>query len=244
MGMSKGAKQVIRKILNGLHLDLTRNLKYDRLTLAIMKRELKSGSNCIDIGCHEGEMLEYILQFAPQGVHFAFEPIPAMFDALERKFGKQVTVYPYALSSSRGETTFHHVRNAPAYSGIRKRDYATDQPDVQLIQVKMERLDDLIEANQKIDFIKLDVEGAEYLVLQGARETIRRCKPLILFEFGLGASNHYDTTPLDMWKLLVDDCKLRIFTLEAFIKHDTALTLQQLQTCYQSNAEYYFVASV
>lgn len=227
--------------MNVVHLDLTRNLKYDRLTSLIMKMVLKSDSNCIDIGCHEGEMLDLILKYAPKGQHFAFEPIPSLFLRLEDQ--NQVRIFPYALSSQKGKSIFHFVKNAPAYSGLRRRDYQTSNPDIEEIEVQLEKLDDVISPNQGIDFIKLDVEGAELQVLQGALQTIRKNKPTILFEFGLGASNHYGTSPADIWQILVEDCQLRIYTLDNFIREKSALTFSDFEMHYQSNTEYYFVAS-
>ena len=49
-------KNIIRGALNLLHIDLTKNLEYDRLTNAIMKKVLKVDSNCVDVGCHKGEI--------------------------------------------------------------------------------------------------------------------------------------------------------------------------------------------
>ena len=72
-------KKVAKVILTKLHLDLTNNIKYDRLTEMIMKIIIQKGSNCIDIGCHTGEILDNILKLAPEGQHFAFEPIPSLF---------------------------------------------------------------------------------------------------------------------------------------------------------------------
>jgi len=116
-------KELIRKILIATGLDITKNIKYDRLTLQILKRVIKKDSNCIDIGAHKGEILSQIIRLAPEGIHFAFEPIPELFENLKINF-PQVTLYPYALCNSKGESFFQWVKNAPAYSGLRKRTYA------------------------------------------------------------------------------------------------------------------------
>src|SRR5690554_7788214 len=69
-------KDILREILINLRLDLTKNLEYDRLTRAILKKFLKNNHNCIDVGCHKGEILDLMLTYSPQGKHYAFEPIP------------------------------------------------------------------------------------------------------------------------------------------------------------------------
>jgi hypothetical protein len=75
-------KESLREILISLHLDLTKNLKYDRLTRKILKNQLEVNFNCIDVGCHKGEILDLMLKYAPEGEHYAFEPIPYLYQEL------------------------------------------------------------------------------------------------------------------------------------------------------------------
>ena len=110
-------KNNIRSLLNFLQLDLTKNLKYDRLTKLIMKKVIKTNSNCIDIGCHKREILDIILQLSPNGKHFAFEPIPLLFNSLIEKYGDKAKVFSCALPDKNRFSSFHYVKNAPAYSG-------------------------------------------------------------------------------------------------------------------------------
>ena len=149
----------IRSTLNFFHLDLTKNLEYDRLTKCIMKRCIHPQSNCIDVGCHKGEILDVILTLAPKGQHFAFEPIPVLFRQLQEKYKHKATIYPYALSDVNGTSSFQFVKNAPAYSGIHKRKYNIATPDIEQIHVELKTLDKLIPMDTRIDFIKIDVEG-------------------------------------------------------------------------------------
>lgn len=235
-------KHLCKKCLAFARIDLTKNMAYDRLTLNILKTKLKSTSNCIDIGCHDGEVLKQMIKLAPAGKHYAFEPIPEYYELLLNVYGNQVTVLPYALSDKHGRTLFHHVRNAPAYSGLRQRKYATNDPDIQEIEVETRRLDDLIPQDIQIDFIKIDVEGAEYLVMQGAKELITRCKPIIVFEFGLGASDFYQTKPEELYHFLVNDSGMKISLLQDYILKKKVLDLENFQRCYQDQLEYYFIA--
>lgn len=234
-------KEVIRKILLGLHLDITKNLEYDRLTLKIFKEQLNPNSNCIDVGCHKGEILKEILSLSPKGTHFAFEPIPDMYEALDEKFGRKVTIHNLALSNEEGSTTFNYVKNAPAYSGIKQREYAVDKPEIQELHVKLDKLDNIIPQNTTIDMIKIDVEGAELGVLQGGSELIKKNKPLILFEFGLGASEFYDTKPKDIFDFF-ESCEMKVYKLKDFISGAKALNEKELSEIYYQNKEYYFVA--
>src|SRR5687767_3449330 len=96
-------KQFIKAGLKYLHLDVTRNMKYDRETEKVIKKVLKNNSCTIDVGCHKGEMLEQFIAASPKGKHFGFEPIPDFYNELNKKFnGPSCTIYPYALADKEG----------------------------------------------------------------------------------------------------------------------------------------------
>lgn len=241
--MANFIKGMVRETLITLHLDLTKNLKYDRLTRKILKDYLKPNFNCIDIGCHKGEILDIMLKYSGNGNHWAFEPIPDLFSKLKSNYidGK-VNVFPYALSDKTGSTTFNLVKNAPAYSGIKQRRYDIENPEIEKINVELARLDDLISSDVQINFVKIDVEGGELDVIKGGTNMLKSSKPLILFEFGKGASDYYGTTPQDMYDLLVDNIGLNIFTLKDFVNKKEKLSLEKFQEHFDTNSEYYFVA--
>ncbi|MCX6180690.1 MAG: FkbM family methyltransferase [Bacteroidetes bacterium] len=236
-------KNAIRTTLNFLHLDLTKNLEYDRLTKIILKQEIKASSNCIDVGCHKGEILDSILKLSPKGRHFGFEPIPYLFNALKEKYNSKATIYPYALSDKNGTSTFNFVKNAPAYSGINKRNYDTANPDIEEIKVELKTLDELIPSDIKIDLIKIDVEGGEFGVLKGAKNLLKKDKPTIIFESGLGASDFYGTKPNELYDFITIEIGLKIYTLKSFINQHSPLTTKEFEECFNTNKEYYFVAT-
>ena len=235
-------KNLIRKSLNFLHLDLTQNLKYDRLTQAIIAKVVKPDSICIDVGCHKGEILDLILKSAPKGGHYGFEPIPAMYDSLVLQYSPKNHIFPYALSDKEGSTTFQFVRNAPAYSGINKRSYDIENPNIEELTVPLKKLDSLIPENEKISLIKIDVEGGELGVLKGAKNVLLRNKPIVIFECGLGASNYYGTKPEDVYCFLIDEIGLKISLLSSWLKNKPALTKDGFCAIYHANSDYYFIA--
>lgn len=236
-------KKIIKDVLVQLNLPMTKNLKYDSYTLKILSKILKPDSNCIDIGCHKGEILDTILKFSPSGKHFAFEPIPYLFDYLKEKYkSMNISLYPVALFDTRGTTSFHHVINAPAYSGIRRRKYEIKDAEIDKLTVQTDLLDNIIPENESIDFIKIDVEGAEYGVLKGSLKTLIRCKPTIIFEFGLGAADYYETKPEALYSLITEECEMQISTLHDFLKGMPSLRMNKFCEYYQSGKEYYFVA--
>ena len=94
-------KNLIRTSMNFIHLDLTKNLEYDRLTKKILKEHLQKDSNCIDIGCHKGEILEMMLKYSPDGTHYAFEPIPDLYEELLTNYGGGEYILIRALKKGR-----------------------------------------------------------------------------------------------------------------------------------------------
>jgi FkbM family methyltransferase len=175
--------------------------------------QLREGSNCIDVGANEGRFLHHMLARAPQGRHYAWEPIPALAERLREAF-PTVEVRQAALYDEAGESEFTFVPDDTGYSGLRERAYPS-QYRTEKIRVPLERLDDVLPRDYVPDLIKIDVEGAELQVFRGGMETITRHRPVIVFEHGPGASDRYGTTPETVYELLVGEAGYRIFDLDA-----------------------------
>jgi FkbM family methyltransferase len=212
----------------------------DIMSEFVMRAVLNADSNCVDIGCHLGDVLEPMLRFAPNGMCFAFEPLPKLFEHLQSRFGTdgRVKLFNLALSDIDGSEIFQHVVDAPAYSGFRSTEAGREKGTVQTLNVKTARLDEILEGVH-VDLVKIDVEGAEFQVLRGGLETIRRCKPYVLFEHQEHAAN-YGTKPEDIFDLLNEQCGLRISLLDGFLRGRRALLKSEFTQL--GNSEIYFVA--
>jgi FkbM family methyltransferase len=173
---------------------------------------LAADSNCIDVGASVGDTLEDLVRFAPGGRHIAYEPIPRFAAELAERF-PQVDVRNAAVAEAPGETSFVYVKSRAAYSGLRERDYPGDET-IEHITVKVESLDTALPADYVPGLIKIDVEGAERQVIEGAVGVIARHRPVVIFEHSRGAAEHYDTTPGAIHDLLTGECGLRIMDLD------------------------------
>ncbi|GAB4487720.1 MAG: FkbM family methyltransferase [Saprospiraceae bacterium] len=236
-------KETIKRFLKSLPIAFTQNQRYDRQTRRVIERVCKPASNCLDVGCHKGEIMDLFLQNAPRGTHYGFEPIPGLFEDLQKKYAglENCRLLDIALSDKKGTSSFNYVVSNPSYSGLLKRNY--DHPNEQdtLITVHTERLDDLLPADFQVDLIKIDVEGGEILVLRGALETLRRCKPVVIFEHGLGASELYGATPEQVFDLF-EQCGLKVSLMCRFLKNQQPLTREEFARHYYRKWNYYFIA--
>jgi FkbM family methyltransferase len=214
---------------------------YDGQTFELMKRVLTRDSNCVDVGCHKGDILRGILRAAPDGTHYAFEPIPNLFDDLKTEF-PSVHVLNIALSNVESVTSFQHVIGNPSYSGLKRRRYDREGEIVVEITVKTAPLDTVLPADFRLDFLKIDVEGAELQVLEGAVETISRNKPFVVFEHGLGGSDYYGTTPTSVYDLLTKRCGLSISLMEKWLGGGLPLTREEFVRQFDTGENYYFMA--
>jgi len=205
---------------------------HDRI-LALLPTLLKARSNCVDVGAHSGEWLDYFLRFAPEGKHCGFEALPELAEGLRVKY-PTVRVESCAVADKNGQATFHRAVNQPGWSGLQKQHYGSDTA-VEEFQVPLKTLDTLIGPDAAVAFIKLDIEGAEYSALQGGRQMVLRCRPAMIFEYAFVHVENYHISPEMMWNLLVGEYKMGLYGLDRSPIATQAIWAQKCQYASESN---------
>lgn len=207
----------------------------------MMKRVLRPDSCCADVGAHNGTILRTMLELSPHGTHFAFEPLPHFAARLREAF-PTARVCEVALSDYSGQASFVHVANDAAYSGLRPRIYDRPDPILQPITVTVTRLDDVIPPEQPVAFIKIDIEGGEFHALRGAVRTIRRWRPVIVFEGGPKSTGQYSVEPEEVYDLTTGQLGFHLSTMQRWLAG--LLPYAEAEFCerWRSGAEFYFIA--
>jgi len=179
---------------------------------AVLEQAVGRDSNCLDVGCHYGSILSRICRLAPQGRHVAFEAIPAKARFLRRKF-PEVAIHQLALSDHPGTTRFYINSFKTGFSGLVEHGGGPFEQ----IDVECARLDDIVPRDRRFHFFKLDVEGAELLVLRGAIDLLKRDRPTVLFECGPSGPEAFGYGPREIYDLFTRGCGYSVFFLKDYL---------------------------
>lgn len=151
----------------------------------LLRSLCKSDRLSLDIGASTGVYVRDMLRFSRR-VH-AFEPLPELADLLRvafRHIPGRVVVHEIALSNTDGKAVLRIHDQSPGTSTIEPRNVLESSlrtsSDVTAVEVVQRRLDSLGLATT--GFMRLNVEGHELEVLQGARELLTRDQPSLLVE--------------------------------------------------------------
>jgi FkbM family methyltransferase len=150
--------------------------------LDTIRRFIKTSDVCFDVGANIG-YYSLVLARVAKEVH-AFEPVPLTYELLRFNIFingiANVIANQCALGNVSGETSFN-IASDPANCGFYDTGIARR---VESARVRVTRLDDYCASRQipRVDFLKIDVEGAESLVLDGARQTLKSRPRFMMME--------------------------------------------------------------
>ena len=151
---------------------------WDMQALNIINKYLKPNSTILDIGANIGSHTVYWCLEKQAKKVYAFEPLGTTFDILKRNvelnnIDDRVELFNIGLSNieTNASVSNYNIQN------IGNTSFKPDDNG----QFKLKCLDS-IKIKEKIDLIKIDVEGAEVEVLHGALSTIRKDNPIIVIE--------------------------------------------------------------
>ena len=149
-----------------------------------MVKEVR-GATVVDIGAQSG-LFTLMAKLLPETSWYAFEAEPKNFkllcDNIELNDITNVKTFNVGVLDSVGTLA---IKTCNSHSGLHTFGHSVNrfsEADSKSVEVATTTLDTMFE-NIKIDFIKIDTEGAEHAILKGGCQVIQRWKPTILMEY-------------------------------------------------------------
>jgi len=155
---------------------------FEKIDTDFLKSVIKKNWTCFDVGANIGYYTLLLANLAPKGKVYAFEPIPLSHYLLKANLTlnnfTNVVANNIALGDKNEKATFV----LPEDSGFASFRDTKRKIVKEKITVSVQTLDSYVKhlKIKRIDFVKIDVEGAERLVLQGAKNILEKIKPKIL----------------------------------------------------------------
>ncbi|HWS49272.1 MAG TPA: FkbM family methyltransferase [Candidatus Methanoperedens sp.] len=150
--------------------------KYEQYETALMVSQINSKSVCVDVGANVGYYTFLMARRAKRV--FAFEPDKECFEILKKNVSennlKNVTIFNLALSNKKEKK--YLIKDCDNLGNSR-----IDEKNGLLINT--DTLDNLLINEQIIDLIKIDVQGWETEVIDGAKKIIERDRPTLFLEY-------------------------------------------------------------
>jgi FkbM family methyltransferase len=169
----------------------------------LLLESVGAGDTAIDVGANVGlHTIALAQRVGPRGCVFAFEPDPANFSLLQRNIARNhctnVRAFQTALSDRTGEALLYQSSNNRGALSLCSENVRTPAP-LAPVAVATRRGDELIpQAVKRLRLVKIDVEGAEPLVVKGLRETLRRHRGItVVLEFLPTFIRNFGCDPLE-----------------------------------------------
>ncbi|MBI4243410.1 MAG: FkbM family methyltransferase [Planctomycetes bacterium] len=188
----------------------------------IVSDRLTSDSVFVDVGAYEGLYTFYAGRRAINGTIYSFEPNPEMFRIMQEnvsnnKIGNVIAVNK-AVRDKVGKVNFFVDEKDPCCSSthIENIHQLSEKGSITIDSTSLDSF--LVDEGKikRVDFVKIDAEGDDGLVVRGMKKVIEKFRPKILLELWLSGLNSAEVSPLEVFKIfqsygykpsLISDCK-------------------------------------
>jgi FkbM family methyltransferase len=162
---------------------IRRGYRWEEHQHDIIDKYLTPNSIAVEVGSHIGTITVKLSKVVKEV--YAFEPFKSSYDLLEKNLKlnncHNVQIFNKGISNTCSSTYIKWVSdNNPGGLGLEGGEITKKGNQNQKIKVELLTLDSLY--LDKLDFLKIDVEGFETQVINGSQETIKKCMPLIIIE--------------------------------------------------------------
>jgi len=161
--------------VGGITPNLMSKKGYHPFMTSLLPSIIKPGMTCVDIGANVGYFTIILSKLAwPYGTVYAFEPEPKNFKVLSRNASVLNSLSPYscipeqvAIGNRKGELRFYTT-------GYNFGRHSAHMESNESIDVEVTTLDRYLFGGQKVDFVKIDVEGYEPEAIEGMSSIIAK----------------------------------------------------------------------
>ncbi len=174
---------------------------YESVDSSMIYRIIEKNYTVFDIGGNIGWYTNHIASMLTNGKIYAFEPIPETYQKLTNNVllngFQNIVLENFAFSDKQDKIKFFY---SPITPGAASSQNITENQNIQELECITNTVDNYVATNQigKIDFIKCDVEGAEFMVFKGAKHTIEQHKPIVFSEMLRKWSAKFNYHPNDI----------------------------------------------
>jgi len=177
--LMKGFRLYIYKEKDILSDGILIKRSYEPLQTKVIKDLVKEGDVVVDAGANIGYYTILLSRLVGEtGRVYAFEPSKNSIKLLKKnlKFNKctNVELIPKALSNKEGKISFYINPLDKGNNSIKKAEGSKE------VKVMCTKLDNCIPSNKQIALMKMDIEEAEVVALEGAEDTLKRCDKVVI----------------------------------------------------------------
>ena len=194
-----GIKMYLHPVDIHISKSLNLNLIWEKEETEFFKNTIKKGMNIVDIGSNIGYFsLLFSKLVGQKGKIYSIEPDPINFKLLLKNIqanrAENVILFQKAVSNHNGHATLFLSEKNKGDHRIFDFHVFEDDTNRKSIDVECFKLDSLLSDSKKIDIIKMDIQGAEYLAIEGMNNIITKNPNIqLLTEFwpyGIEKSGH------------------------------------------------------
>lgn len=165
--------------------------EWDKPVRDAIRRLVKKGDVCIDIGANEGRMMKEMLKkCGPKGAVLAFEPLPDLCQKLRKRYKhhKNVGIYQNALSDESVVTLFYRDDHSGG-SSFKREKVGELKEIISVSTTTLDAMNKQVMRLTRLDFVKMDVQYMELAVLRGMTNLIEQFHPIIIAECTEGSED-------------------------------------------------------
>jgi len=179
---------------------------FEKYETELFKKMAQDGKVVVDIGANIGYYTLIAAKLVgSKGTVYAFEPEPSNYKLLYKNIQANgytnIIAVQKAVSKTNGKTKFYVDAATTDVSSFAKDNVLKHSKNLDCLEVETITLDDFFErtvGDDRIDLMKIDVEGAEELVVDGAERVLRNNSLKILMEFMPDQLRNVGTDPLQL----------------------------------------------